>query len=108
MVSTLAKGIGIGVTTGAIGLTAGYLMGRSSSRKSSGSKKRRRTRNKNTRKRSRKQKQPYTAGKRKDRSRKRIRYTKNNQPYVLLANGKARFISKKSVRMSRRRKGGKY
>lgn len=55
-----------------------------------------------------KQKKPYTAGKRKDTSRRRIRYTKNNQPYVILASGKARFISKKSARHSRRRKGGRY
>jgi len=51
---------------------------------------------------------PYTAGKRKDRSRKRIRYTKNGQPYVIMANGRARFISKKSVSSSRKRRGGRY
>jgi hypothetical protein len=55
-----------------------------------------------------KQKKPYTAGKRKDTSHRRIRYTKNNQPYVIMANGRARFISKKSVRISRKRKGGMY
>ncbi len=56
----------------------------------------------------RKQKKPYTAGKRKDTSTKRIRYTKNNQPYIILRSGKARFIKKSSVRMSRKRKGGRY
>ena len=56
----------------------------------------------------RKQRYPRTAGKRKDRSHKRIRYTKNNQPYIILANGRARFISKKSARISRKRKGGRY
>jgi hypothetical protein len=56
----------------------------------------------------RKQKKPYTAGNRKDTSRRRIRYTKNNQPYVLTSSGRARFISKKSVHNSQKRKGGKY
>jgi hypothetical protein len=55
-----------------------------------------------------KQKQPYTARKRKDTSHKRIRYTSNNQPYIILPNGKARFISKKNARSSKKRKGGKY
>jgi hypothetical protein len=58
--------------------------------------------------RAHKQRYPHTAGKRKDRSRKRIRFTKNNQPYVILASGKARFISKKSARISRKRTGGRY
>jgi hypothetical protein len=59
-------------------------------------------------KRRKKQKQPRTAGKRKDTSHRRIRYTKNNQPYIILSNGRARFISKKSAKSSRTRKGGKY
>jgi len=49
-----------------------------------------------------------TAGKRKDTSTRRIRMTKNGQPYVILKSGKARFISKASARASRRRKGGRY
>jgi Na+/glutamate symporter len=56
----------------------------------------------------RKQRQPHTAGKRKDTSTRRIRYTKNNQPYVILASGKARFIKRSSVRRSRKMKGGRY
>jgi len=56
----------------------------------------------------RKQKQPYTAGKRRDTSTRRIRYTKNNQPYVILKSGKARFIKRSSVRRMRKLKGGKY
>jgi len=39
---------------------------------------------------------------------KQIHYTKNGQPYKLLASGKARFISKRGAKMSKRRKGGKY
>jgi len=56
----------------------------------------------------RKQKQPRTAGKRRDTSRRRIRYTKNNQPYIILSDGRARFISKRSVSNSRKRRGGRY
>jgi len=55
-----------------------------------------------------KQRQPHTAGKGKDTSTRRIRFTKNNQPYVILASGKARFIKKSSVKRMRKRKGGKY
>lgn len=39
-------------------------------------------------------------------SRKKIRMTKNGQPYIILANGRARFISKKSAKLRRSRKGG--
>lgn len=55
-----------------------------------------------------KQRRPYTAGKGKDTSTRRIRFTKNNQPYVILKSGKARFIKKSSVARMRKRKGGKY
>lgn len=56
----------------------------------------------------RRQKMPHTAGKRRDTSHRRIRYTKHNQPYIIKADGRARFISKKSVSRSRKLKGGKY
>jgi len=55
-----------------------------------------------------KQRQPHTAGKRRDTSGRRIRFTKNNQPYVILSNGRARFISKKNLSRSRKRSGGRY
>jgi len=90
----------------AIGGTVGYLVGRSSSRK-----KRKKSRAKGRRKKARKYrsyKYARTAGKRKDRSMRRIRMTKNGQPYVILRSGKARFISKRSARLSRKRKGGRY
>lgn len=51
---------------------------------------------------------PHTAGKRRDTSRRRIRYTKKGQPYVIKADGRARFISMKSAKSSHSRKGGKY
>ena len=56
----------------------------------------------------RRQKQPHTAGKRRDTSHRRIRYTKNNQPYIIKSDGRARFISKKSVHNRKSRKGGSY
>jgi len=49
-----------------------------------------------------------TAGKRKDTSTRRIRMTKNGQPYVILASGKARFIKRSSAKRSRKLKGGRY
>jgi hypothetical protein len=73
-------------------------------RKSSSKKKRAPVR----KKRSKTRKYARTAGKRKDTSTRRIRMTKNGQPYVILASGKARFISKKSAKSSRKRKGGRY
>lgn len=46
--------------------------------------------------------------KRKATSSKRIRMTKTGQPYIILANGRARFIKKSSARRSRKLKGGRY
>ena len=51
---------------------------------------------------------PRTAGKRRDTSHRRIRYTKRGQPYVIGAHGKAKFISRKSAKSSYKRKGGRY
>jgi hypothetical protein len=51
---------------------------------------------------------PYTARGGRDRSTRRIRYTKNGQPYVLMKSGKAKFIKKKSAKRSHKRKGGRY
>jgi hypothetical protein len=39
---------------------------------------------------------------------KRIHYTKRGQPYIITAHGKARFISRKSARIDKKRKGGYY
>jgi hypothetical protein len=41
-------------------------------------------------------------------STKRIFHTKTGQPYIKNSKGQARFISKKSARSSRKRKGGRY
>ena len=113
MVTSKQLAIGAGALAG-IGGLIGYAVyrKRKSTKKSNKRKSSSKSRTKNSRSRSNyrkgKQKQPYTAGKRKDTSHRRIRYTKNNQPYIILKSGKSRFISKKSVRMSRKRSGGKY
>jgi len=66
----------------------------------------RRRSNKSVRRRRRRT--PYTAGKRRDTSTKRIRYTKRGQPYIILRNGRARFIKSHSARLSHKKKGGRY
>jgi hypothetical protein len=113
VLDTIKSNIGI-ISAGAgglaIGSAVGYVAGRSSRKKS---KSRKRSKSKTRKKSSHNRKKskrytPHTAGKRKDRSTKRIRMTKNGQPYVLMASGKARFIKKSSARLSRKRKGGRY
>jgi len=106
-------------TATAIGVAAGALLGGAAvvgvnAITSSGTKKRKKRKKKKStshrRKHHKKRKRhtPHTAGKGRDRSRKRIRYTKNGQPYVIMASGKARFISLRSAKLSHRRKGGRY
>ena len=51
---------------------------------------------------------PRTAGRGKDTSTRRIRYTKKGQPYIIMASGKARFIKKSGAKRSHKRKGGRY
>ena len=65
---------------------------------------------KRTKRRSKKRirKTPHTAGKGKDRSTKRIRYTSKGQPYILNRKGQARFIKKSSAKRSHKLKGGRY
>ena len=51
---------------------------------------------------------PRTAGRGRDTSTRRIRYTKKGQPYIIMASGKARFIKKSGAKRSHKRKGGRY
>lgn len=109
IIGTVISGVG-GL---AVGSGLGYVAGKRASKKSKSRKKSKRG---NTRKRSNthkkskngRRKTPHTAGKRKDTSHKRIRYTKNGQPYIIKGDGRARFISMKSAKSSHKRKGGKY
>jgi len=102
---------------GGFGVSPFSTMGIHKTRRSSTKKSRRRKRYKNnsSRKRNRVYKHkkgqrytPHTAGKRKDTSHRRIRYTSKGQPYVIMGNGKARFIKKKGAKIAHKRKGGRY
>ena len=87
----------------------GAIIGGVASSKKRRSRKASKKRSKSSSKKKRKNyKYARTAGKGKDRSTKRIRMTKNGQPYVIMKSGKARFIKKSSASASRKRKGGRY
>lgn len=103
---------GTALGAGLIGGAIYVLSKRKTTKKTNKRKSKSRTKSKSSKSRTNykksKQRKPYTAGKRKDTSRRRIRFTKNNQPYVIMANGRARFIKKSSVRNARKRAGGRY
>jgi hypothetical protein len=102
--STAAAVVGGATLAGGVALAVSAVKKRKKSKS-----KRKNSRKKSTRsKRKRGRRTPRTAGKGRDRSRKRIRYTKNGQPYVIMASGKARFISKRGAKISKKRKGGRY
>lgn len=105
-----ASNITSGVIGAGVGAIAGFAVGRATSkRRRKSAKSHSRSKVKSSRKRNRRGRYtPHTAGKRKDTSHRRIRYTKNGQPYIILANGRARFISSRSAKSSHKRKGGKY
>ena len=104
----------IGVSTA--GLTAGGIAAvrkvttrkKSTKKRKTTTTKRRKTKKRTTRRKTRGRRTPRTAGKGRDRSTKRIRYTKKGQPYVITRSGKAKFIKKSSAKRSHKLKGGKY
>lgn len=113
--------VGAGVGAGVTGLVMSASKKRKkktkkSKKKSSKSKKKSRKlkfgspawRKKYMRKKRKGRRTPRTAGKGKDRSSKRIRYTKRGQPYIIMRNGRARFIKRSSARSSHKLKGGRY
>jgi len=103
----VATGVGGALVGGAIvGTVVAATRSRKKSARKSSKKKRRAPATRKRRKRA--SSYARTAGKRKDTSTRRIRMTKNGQPYVILKSGKARFIKKSSARASRKRKGGRY
>jgi len=104
--TNVAIGVGSAAVLGAGTVGAIALTRRKKKKKSKKKNVYRRT--KSRRKNKRYRKTPRTAGKGKDRSTKRIRYTKKGQPYRIMANGRARFIKKKGARLSHKRKGGRY
>lgn len=103
----VAAGIG-GAVAGATLTGAGIAIASAVKKKRRKSPAKKRSKARKSSKRKKSPKYARTAGKRKDTSKRRIRMTKNGQPYVILASGKARFISKKSASASRKRKGGRY
>lgn len=102
-----SSGIAIASLGAVAGITALAVSKRRKKKNKTKKTKYKRTKSRNKR-RNKRIKYARTVGKRKDKSMKRIRMTKNGQPYVIMANGRARFISKKSARLSRKRKGGRY
>jgi len=105
--TAIAGGVGIAVGAGTTAAIIGAVKKKkkSTKKKSKKSKKKSYSRRK---KRKSSRRTPRTAGKGKDRSTKRIRYTKGGQPYVIMRNGRARFIKRSSARRSHKMKGGRY
>lgn len=101
-----AAGIVVGGIVGAVAAKRSSIKKKSTKRAKASSARKRSSSSK--KRKSRTSKYARTAGKGKDRSTKRIRMTKNGQPYVIMASGKARFIKKSSARLARKRKGGRY
>jgi hypothetical protein len=99
------------VVSGAAGLAVGGVAGAGIMALAS-RKKTKRRKKKTSRKNKRIRKKKYHSSRRRKHtgrtSHRRIHYTKNNQPYVILPSGKARFIKKRSAKRSRRLKGGYY
>lgn len=107
----ISTGVAAATTVGAIGVVVGRKMSKSrrKTRKKSRKSKRLHSRKRHhSHSHRRRRRTPRTAGKRRDTSHRRIRYTKRGQPYIIQGNGKARFISNRSAKVSRKRKGGKY
>lgn len=97
LVSTAALGIG----------TTGIVAGISTIKKRRKTAKRRTTKRTKKRKTTKSKRKTCKPCKRRKKSNgKRIRRTKNGQPYIILSSGKARFISRKSASLRRKRKGG--
>lgn len=107
LISGIALGGTAGVATSAIVGAVRKRSKRKSTRKKTKRKSkkrtRRRTRRRTTRTKRRVKKKWYgkTRG-------KKIKYTKNGQPYVILKSGKARFIKKKRSKRMKKMKGGYY
>lgn len=103
-----AVSLGVGAAVGGLVGAGAVAIAKRRKKKSSAKRSRKKTSRSRSRKRRSSRRTPRTAGKGKDRSTKRIRYTKKGQPYVIGSNGKARFIKKSSAKQSRKRKGGRY
>ena len=99
---------GVGVGLGISALVRARKKNKKRSKKKKTSHKNSRKRIHRNKKANRKRYTPHTAGKGKDTSHKRIRYTKKGQPYIIKADGRARFIKQTSATRSHKQKGGRY
>lgn len=100
----VSAGVGIGTPLAVVGIGSGISRFRSRAtkkRKAKTPKRKAKTKRRTTRT---KKKRKY--GLRKAVRSKKIRTTKNGQPYIILADGRARFIKKSSSRSAKKRKGG--
>lgn len=95
------------IGAGATGLIAGAKAIRKRRKKKSKTRKKKAPTRRRKASKKRKTKRTTNRTKR-SRSSKRIRKTKNGQPYIILPNGRAKFISKKSARIRKKRKGGYF
>jgi len=107
---TVIAGAALGTvaTAGVLGTLATVKKRKTTKKKTTKKRKTTRRRTYKTKKGKRIRRTPHTAGKGRDRSTRRIRYTKKGQPYVIMKSGKARFIKKSSAKRSHKRKGGRY
>jgi len=105
----IAAALGGAVLGGAVAGTLGYIAGSSTSTHSTSSRKKRKkithTKRGLKQDRARRSKQKWEVAYRKRKAKKSkhhkrrgVHHTKNGQPYIILASGKARFIKKKNKR----------
>jgi len=92
-----------GAVTGALTTAVASRVSRSPTRSAQGRRRRSRS-HRHTHRHAKRKKHAH----RHSHSSRKIRTTKNGQPYIILASGKARFIKKSSASSSRKRKGGYY
>jgi len=114
----IAAGVALGTPLSLVGIASiGRSVGRrvatrrkkrkvTTTRKRKSGKRRKTTTKRRTRKVGRPKGKRRKFGLRKAVRSKKILTTKNGQPYIILANGRARFIRKSSARSARKRKGG--
>jgi len=101
VVSALTSPVALGVGGLVVGTGLGVAIASSSKRKSRKSKSRKtRSRIKHTRRgwkqdRARRSKQKWEVAYQKRKKRGKIKYTKKGQPYIIMKNGRARFVKKR-------------
>lgn len=90
------------------GVTAVQVVRKSRKKSSKAKKSTSKTRKSKSKSRSKNTKKKRKTTKSKRSPKNKIKHTKTGQPYIILPSGKARFISKKSEKLRKKRKGGYY